>query len=313
MIKKINFLIVFIGLNLFNLAYSANIKIIANVDGEIITNFDLIKEYNYLESLNPDLALLNDKQKFDISKKSLINEVIKTKEIKKVFDIKSTNDFVENYLENYMKDLFFKLNVNNKKEFEEKTKLKKSYNLAEIENKIKIELYWNELIFSRFKDQVNVNKEKITAKVDKLVNKKYKEFLLSEIVFKKKKDLSIENLIQKINLSIKEIGFNNSANIFSNSNSAKFGGKIGWVNENSLSKQIYDELRLIEEGQLTKVMKLGNNFLILKIDEIRIKEIKIDKKKEVSKLIELETNKQLNKFSTIYFDKSKINYSINES
>ena len=60
-------------------------------------------------------------------------------------------------------------------------------------------------------------------------------------------------------------------------------------------------------------MKLGNNFLILKIDEIRIKEIKIDKKKEVSKLIELETNKQLNKFSTIYFDKSKINYSINES
>lgn len=313
MIKKINFLIVFIGLNLFNLAYSANIKIIANVDGEIITNFDLIKEYNYLELLNPDLALLNDKQKFDISKKSLINEVIKKKEIKKVFDIKSTNDFVENYLENYMKDLFFKLNVNNKKEFEEKTKLKKSYNLAEIENKIKIELYWNELIFSRFKDQVNVNKEKITAKVDKLVNKKYKEFLLSEIVFKKKKDLSIENLIQKINLSIKEIGFNNSANIFSNSNSAKFGGKIGWVNENSLSKQIYDELRLIEEGQLTKVMKLGNNFLILKIDEIRIKEIKIDKKKEVSKLIELETNKQLNKFSTIYFDKSKINYSINES
>ena len=187
MIKKINFLIVFIGLNLFNLAYSANIKIIANVDGEIITNFDLIKEYNYLELLNPDLALLNDKQKFDISKKSLINEVIKKKEIKKVFDIKSTNDFVENYLENYMKDLFFKLNVNNKKEFEEKTKLKKSYNLAEIENKIKIELYWNELIFSRFKDQVNVNKEKITAKVDKLVNKKYKEFLLSEIVFKKKK------------------------------------------------------------------------------------------------------------------------------
>ena len=313
MIKKINFLIVFIGLNLFNLAYSANIKIIANVDGEIITNFDLIKEYNYLELLNPDLALLNDKQKFDISKKSLINEVIKKKEIKKVFDIKSTNDFVENYLENYMKDLFFKLNVNNKKEFEEKTKLKKSYNLAEIENKIKIELYWNELIFSRFKDQVNVNKEKITAKVDKLVNKKYKEFLLSEIVFKKKKDLSIENLIQKINLSIKEIGFNNSANIFSNSNSAKFCGKIGWVNENSLSKQIYDELRLIEEGQFTKVMKLGNNFLILKIDEIRIKEIKIDKKKEVSKLIELETNKQLNKFSTIYFDKSKINYSINES
>ena len=60
-------------------------------------------------------------------------------------------------------------------------------------------------------------------------------------------------------------------------------------------------------------MKLGNDFLILKIEEIRLKEIIIDKKKEINKLIELETNKQLNKFSSIYFDKSKINYSINEN
>ena len=98
MIKKINFLIIFIYLNLFNLSYAANIKIIASVDDEIITNFDLIKEYNYLKLLNPDLALLNDKQKFDVSKKSLINEVIKTKEIEKVFDINEANEFVENYL-----------------------------------------------------------------------------------------------------------------------------------------------------------------------------------------------------------------------
>ena len=313
MIKKINLVIIFISLNLFNLAYSANIKVIATVDGEIITNLDLKKEYNYLELLNPDLASLNEKQKFDISKRSLINEVIKSKEIKKVFDISLENKFVDSYLENYIKDLFLRLNVNNKEEFEEKTKLKKSYNLTEIEKKIKIELYWNELIFSRFKDQVNIDKKEITAKVNRLVNKKYKEFLLSEIVFKKKKDLSIENLIQEINLSIKEIGFNNTANIFSNADSAKFGGKIGWVNENSLSRQIYNELKVIEEGQFTKVIKLGNSFLILKIDEIRIKEKKIDKKKEVNRLIELETNKQLNKFSIIYFDKSKINYSINES
>ena len=139
MIKKINLVIIFISLNLFNLAYSANIKVIATVDGEIITNLDLKKEYNYLELLNPDLASLNEKQKFDISKRSLINEVIKSKEIKKVFDVSLANKFVDSYLENYIKDLFLRLNVNNKEEFEEKTKLKKSYNLAEIEKKIKID------------------------------------------------------------------------------------------------------------------------------------------------------------------------------
>jgi peptidyl-prolyl cis-trans isomerase SurA len=313
MIKKIYLIIVLISLNLFSFAYSGNIKIIATVDGEIITNFDLKKEYNYLELLNPDLALLSDNQKFEIAKKSLIKELIKTKEIEKFFDTGAANEFVDNYLENYLKDLFLKLNVDNNQEFEEKIKLKDTFNLVEIENKIKIELFWNELIFSRFKDQLDVDNERIIAKVEKLGNKQYKEFYLSEIVFKKKKSLSIEDLIKEINLSINEIGFNNTANIFSKSESSKYGGKIGWVNKNSLSKQIYNELKLIKEGEFTNVIKLGNDYLIIKIEEIKVTEKKIDKEKEVNRLIKLETNKQLNKFSIIYFDKSKINYSINES
>ena len=44
----------------------------------------------------------------------------------------------------------------------------------------------------------------------------------------------------------------------------------------------------------------------------RNNKIKIDKSKELEKLIQIETNKQLNQFSRIYFDKSKINYSISE-
>ena len=41
--------------------------------------------------------------------------------------------------------------------------------------------------------------------------------------------------------------------------------------------------------------------------------MKVDKKQELQKLIKLETNKQLNQFSRIFFDKSKINYSIYEN
>lgn len=59
-------------------------------------------------------------------------------------------------------------------------------------------------------------------------------------------------------------------------------------------------------------MKLGNNYLILKVEKIKTNEIKIDKEKEIEKLIQVETNRQLNQFSKIYFDKSKINYLINE-
>ena len=94
--------------------------------------------------------------------------------------------------------------------------------------------------------------------------------------------------------------------------SSKFGGDLGWVSENSLSKKISENLSKLEKGELTDAINIGNSYLILKIDKIKINKIKIDKEKELGKLIEAETNKQLSKFSRIYFDKSKINYSISE-
>ena len=123
----------------------------------------------------------------------------------------------------------------------------------------------------------------------------------------------MENLIEEIKLSINEIGFNNTANIYSISESSKFGGKLGWVKENSLSKVIYEKLNKLNEGDYTDVIKLDNSFLILKIDETRINKIKIDKEKEYQKMIQNETNKQLTQFSRIYFNKSKMNYTINEN
>ena len=58
---------------------------------------------------------------------------------------------------------------------------------------------------------------------------------------------------------------------------------------------------------------MGNNYLILKIEKIRSKKISINKEEELNKMIKFEKNKQLNQFSRIYFDKTKINYSINEN
>lgn len=285
----------------------ADIEIIAKVDNEIITNYDLIKEINYLEILNPNLTELKDKQKLELAKNSLINEIVKKKEIKKYLKIES-NQFTEDYLQN----LYSKLNISNEEEFKKKLKEKNVYNLSKVIDKINIDLFWNELIYLKYKDQVNINKENLISKVKNLENKSQKEFFLSEIVFLKKKDVNLDDFIQEIKLSINEIGFNNTANVYSISESSKLGGKLGWVSENSLSKQISEKLKLINIGEYTGTLKLGNNFLILKIEDVKEGEIKIDKEEELEKLIKIETNKQLNKYSKIYFDKTKINYSINE-
>ena len=309
MIKKIIVMVVFTLINFSNNLLLADFKIIAKVDNEIITNYDLIKEINYLEILNPNLADLGNNQKLEIAKNSLINEIIKKKEIKKFLKVeKKDNKFTEDYLKN----LYSKLGIKNEEEFENKLKDKNIYNLSKIKDKINIELFWNELIYLRYKDQVKVDKESLISKVESLENQNRKEFFLSEIIFMKKKNVNLNDYIKEIKLSINEIGFNNTANIYSASESSKLGGKLGWVRDNSLSKSVSKELNKLNVGEYTDIIKLGNNFLILKIEDIRLSEIKIDKQKEIEKLIKIETNKQLNKFSKIYFDKTKINYSINE-
>ena len=140
----------------------------------------------------------------------------------------------------------------------------------------------------------------------------FKEYQLSEIVFKKNKEEDFDILANKVKQSISEIGFNNTANIFSISDSSKFGGKIGWIKENNLSENILIKLKDINEGQTTDIIQLGNDFLILKIEGIRSKNVSIDKENELKNMIKFETNKQLNQFSKIFYDKSIMNYSINE-
>jgi len=309
MIKKI---VTFLFLiNLFNnfVFANSNIFIVATVDDEIITNYDLQKEKEYLKILNPNLNQLNDNQIINLAKTSLINEVIKKKEILKMIDLQTeTNPFVEDYL----KDLYSKLQYENLSEFKKILSEKNNYSINQIKNKLNIELFWNDLIYNRYSSQVKIDKENLIKKVENLENKVQKKFFLSEILFSKKKDESLQSLINQIKLSIEEIGFNNSANIFSISDSSKFGGKLGWVDQNSLSEKILRELEKINEKEFTDIIQIGNNFLILKIDEIMINQVKIDKQKEVNKLVQSETNRQLNQFSRIFFDKSKINYLINE-
>ena len=97
--------------------------------------------------------------------------------------------------------------------------------MDELKLKTKVEIYWNELIFSKFNNSITIDK-KIIGKNWKFTKWKKREFLISEIVFNKKGNEKLEMLISEIKKSIDEIGFNNTANIYSVSESSKFGGKV---------------------------------------------------------------------------------------
>ncbi len=293
---------------IFGSTSKAEVNIAVTIDDKIITNYDIQDEADYLKILNPNLNQLTNKKILEISKESLIREIIKKNEIDKVFDFSIENPFVNEYLKN----LYTKLNFNNEAEFNEYITSSTNYSLDDIKYKLKIELAWNELIYFKYSDQINIDQEKINKKIDQFKNKTIKKYKLSEIVFKQRKNEDLQDLINLINSSILEVGFNNTANIYSISDSAKFGGNIGWIDENNLSEILLKDLMLISVGQTTDIIKIGNNFIILKVEEIKETEITIDKNKELEKMIKFETNKQLNQFSRIFFDKSQINYKINE-
>ena len=286
-----------------------NLFVVTTVNEQIITNFDIKKEIQYLKILNPNLLELNDERIFMIAKNSLINEIIKKNEIQKYTNFDKENLFVKEYFKN----LYLGLNYQNEIDFKNALSSSKgNYSLEEVKEKLKIEILWNELIYARYNKQVKIDKNFFLTKINNLENQNLKEYLLSEIVFEREKDTNFDFQINQIKTSINEIGFNNSANIYSVSETSKLGGKVGWVSENSLSEIIASKLSKLNEEEITDVIQIGNNYLILKIEQIRLKKNLVNKEKELNKMIKFETNKQLNQYSRIFFDKSKINYSINE-
>jgi len=305
--KKFFYIILFLISFSLNNTHS-NINIVFQIENEIITSHDIQKEIGYLKVLNPNLKQLNDSQILKISKESLINEIIKKKEINKFLEIKNKEKMIDQYLN----DLILKINLKNIEDLRIQLVLNNSYSIDELKKKIEIDLMWNELIVLKYKNQVYVNREKILKKIDEMINKTEKELFLSEIVFVKKENIKIEEYIGQIKSSIIEIGFENSANIFSIADSSKFGGKIGWINTSSLSNKISEILNNTKLGDFTEPVQIGNTYLILKVNDIRDKQILINKEEEFQRLSNTEINEQLNKFSTIYFNKSKKNYRISE-
>ena len=183
-----------------------------------------------------------------------------------------------------------------------------------VREKIQIEISWNQLIYDKFKNQIRIDNKKIIKEIESIENKAdEKIYLLSEIMFEIKNQDEYNEKKNNIDKSIQEIGFKNSANIYSISDSSKLGGEIGWIAETQMSKKIYNSISKLKIGEYTKPILAGSSFLILKIEDLKYEKKKIDKKQELNKKIKFETDRQLQQFSKIYYNKVKINTSIDES
>ncbi len=306
---KKTFLLITIYFLSINFCFSnINLKIVMKINNEIITTYDIEKQRNYLLALNPKLREINEIQLIEIAKKSLTKEVIRKIEILKYKELKLENSQIESVFDNLIQNL----NFSSENEFENYLK-NFSISIKDLKKKIEIENEWKNMIYGKYQNSVNIDKEEFILKISKLNQDNFiLEYNLSEIVFTIKNNSTYEKELQDVKDSINNNGFENTANLFSISDSSKVGGKIGWVAKKNLSSQINSKLETLEESEYSSPIEIGNNILILKINEIRKQPNKINKQAELDKMIFIETTKQLEKFSNIFYNKIKLNAKISE-
>ena len=241
----------FLLINLFLPKLYANEAsfIVIKINNQIITNIDLKKEENYLIALNNQLKKLTQLEIEEIAKESLIREKIKENEVNRyVLEVDAK------YVDGIIKTFMSRLNLETEQQFNEYLK-KFNLTIADVRNKINIETLWNGLIYKIYSNQIIIDKDKIEKKIKKNKKKKVqKQYRLSEIVFEINSGQSVNKKYEIIKKEIIKLGFKNTANKFSISKTAKFGGEIGWVDEDQLSDNIRNEI---------KVIKYIDNFLTL--------------------------------------------------
>ena len=284
-------------------------NIVIKVNNEIITNIDIENEIRYLVALNNELKETSEEILKNLAKQSVIKEKIKKKEVSKYFKFNTSQEFLDTVIKSY----YTKLGIDSLENF--KIYLQEyDLELDIVKNKIEIELLWNQLIGRQYQDQIIINKKDLENKVEKYLkeNELTKEFNLSEIVFQIKNN---NEIIEKKNLIKKDIvkkGFKSAANIYSISESSKFGGELGWIKSNQLSNKILDILTNLSIDEISEPIKIPNGYMILKINDIREITIEKDKEKLLDDLIKVEINNKYSQFSIIHYNKLKLNSVISE-
>lgn len=293
-----------------NSCFGIENKIILKINNDTITSIDIYDEINYLKFFNKNLDQIKDPEIYKIAIQSLINYKIKSNYSLTYYDYdnfkNSNEEYFNTLLTNQYKNMGYQSLLNFKKALDN-NKVNFNYH----KEKIITDLIWNQIIFSKYSNKIVINEKKLEEKIKNQKNTG-KLYNLDEIVFQVDDINNIQKKFDLIQDDINNLGFENAVLKYSVSDSMANKGKLGWVDQKSINSIILNELDLIPIGSTTKPIRIASGFLILKKNEIKVIDKKININEELKKLIEFEKNQQLRNYSNLYFNKVKKNSIINE-
>ena len=291
---KIFFFSIFLFLLTFNVYGKIENSIVLKVGNHIITEGDLRNEILINLILNEkEISQNNINMNKNSALNALKNYYLKKNEVEKY----NEDRFNRNDLDNYLIKISNALNI---KKSELKTFFKENdLNYELFEDRYKTNLLWNSVIFSLYKNQININMIEVNNELEKLMNmeNKIKEYNISEIQLNVLQENKNE-LIKNIKKTIKNEGFNSAIAKFSTSPTKNNFGNLGWISEKSLSANYLNELKKLKKGEISNAITDKESIIFLKINDLRYNISKNSDSKELKEqIINKKKNEKLNLFS----------------
>ena len=282
-------------------------NIILKINNDIITSIDIFNEIKKIRFFNNNLAEIDNEEIYDIALQSLLRNRVKKIEVLK--NVKSLEVQNEDYLNLLIQNAYKRLNIDNLVNFKKELS-NRGINYEEFKNELKVDIFWNEIIYSKFNNNVVIDEEKLKKQLENS-NKNNLEFNLSEIAYQAENINEVEDEYKIIKNDIEKLGFESAALKHSLSNTASNGGNLGWVNEKAINDEILNQIKSIPVNSITKPIKIASGFVILKKNDQREFKNEFNFEEELKKLINFEKDQQLRNFSNLYFNKVKKNLKIN--
>ena len=280
----------------------SNTKIVVKVDDKIISSYDVKNKINTnLKLRNLEINQSNIDKMKNLALKELIELKIKENEITKYLTIDIESMDISKQLTS--------ISSGNEELFKNKF-LNNGLDYDAFLHELKVQAAWQNLIFLLFNEKVKIDENEIVNELKNFNNKNLniKEFNLLELEATFNSPKEKEEKINKIKNSINEIGFEDSVSIYSESETAVNGGKLGFISEKLLSNEIFTKLKNLNEGDVSEPIIRLNKIIFLKIKKIKIsKNDNINAEQFKNNIIAKRKNDLFNLYSKSHLSKLKNN------
>ncbi len=246
-------------LSVHNAQAASSVKIVAVVNGDIISSQDIQNRINAF--LMTTGIPMNDQTRNMINQRVIhaaVDEKIKLQAAEKN-NIEVSDKDIDASIRTFEKNN--KIPAGGLKNILKEAKV----SMNSFRTQMKSDIAWLRLVRSKMRGEGTLTQKEIEkALADAKKDLSTPKYQVSEIFIKKEKAKDIQSLVNNLR---QDNRFELYAMQFSDSASASNGGNLGWINEGKLPTPLEKAVKKLKPGQITDAVLLNDGYYILKLNQ----------------------------------------------